>query len=548
MSGRVGQLPAASVASGPAGVAAAEAAAGVAPAELPVGLAAMAPGPELAVALAGVDLTRLTAHQLVVVVAAHNRQVAYQQGQMLAAVRELGLAPPSQRQHVVRDPERNAYATVEAAFAATWTSYRCGQLVELAEFAFAIVPTLGAALVAGRVDLDKVKVFSRALEQVAEPEVIREVVERALAGAGSQTTAMLRERLQRLLAKADPDSLRKRRERDHRDRFVWRFPEPGGMVTLQARFCQPAAAAAAYDHLDTLARATRAAGEAHGRTMDQLRHDIALSLLAGVDPATAGRATPADRKGTIVMHVELATLIGARALPGRGLCGLGGLCGAAGGSSGCGLCRQALADLADQPGQLSGHGAVPAYLARQIVAEVADVSRWRFVVDDDGQVIAEGALPRPVIAGIVESMRRWSVDATAGPDGRAHYQPSAAQIAFVRARDRRCQAPGCRVPAHTCQIDHRLPWHRGGPTFVENLHCLCHRHHRAKDDGGHHYRRVAGGIEWTTATGHRYHKPDEDRHRPPHRRGHARGATWPGHAPHQATVTVDVDLADHAPY
>src|SRR5678816_2927672 len=99
----------------------------VAPIVLPPGLAGMAPGPELAIALAGLDLHRLTAHQLVIVVAAQHRQVAYQQAQLLAALRELGLAPPQVYDAVVRDRDRNPYASVEAAFATTWTGYRCEQ-------------------------------------------------------------------------------------------------------------------------------------------------------------------------------------------------------------------------------------------------------------------------------------------------------------------------------------------------------------------------------------------------------------------------------------
>ena len=93
----------------------------------------------------------------------------------------------------------------------------------------------------------------------------------------------------------------------------------------------------------------------------------------------------------------------------------------------------------------------------------------------------------------------------------------------MRARDKTCQAPGCRVPAHRCEIDHRLPWADGGPTFVDNLYCACKRHHRAKDEAGYTYRPVRGGIEWTTPHGHRYtthryttHQTDDGRrHRRP---------------------------------
>jgi hypothetical protein len=179
--------------------------------------------------------------------------------------------------------------------------------------------------------------------------------------------------------------------------------------------------------------------------------------------------------------------------------------------------------LANEPGEIAGYGPVTAHIARETAAQLAQVSQWRYAVDQDGQVIAEGALPKSLLPDLAERMRRWAVDATAGPDGRAHYRPSAAQIAFVRARDKRCQAPGCRVPARRCEIDHRIPWHTGGPTFVDNLFAVCKRHHRAKDEGRHSYRPVPGGIEWTTAAGHTYlslrEAIDEHRHRHRRRRG-----------------------------
>jgi len=45
---------------------------------LPDGLAGMAPGPELAVVLAGLDRRRLNGHDLVIVMAAQARQVAHE--------------------------------------------------------------------------------------------------------------------------------------------------------------------------------------------------------------------------------------------------------------------------------------------------------------------------------------------------------------------------------------------------------------------------------------------------------------------------------------
>jgi Domain of unknown function (DUF222) len=288
---------------------------GPAPQVLPHGLADMPPGPGLSAVLAGLDPRRLTGHQLVVVVAARNRQIAHEQGQLFVALRELGYAPPGQRDAVVRDREQNPFATVEAAFASTWTSYRSEQMMLLARFVQEQVPALGQELAAGRLDLDKVKIFHSMLVGVVDVEVMRRVVELALPGARSRTTAALRSRLQRLLTSMDPEALRKRRERDHDERFVARHVDSSGLAGLYGRFLDPAAATAAYDHVDAIAKATHTDGDPFRRSTDQLRADIFVNLLAGVDPTQARYAAPADRKGTISLHLNLATLAGTPACP-----------------------------------------------------------------------------------------------------------------------------------------------------------------------------------------------------------------------------------------
>jgi hypothetical protein len=48
----------------------------------------------------------------------------------------------------------------------------------------------------------------------------------------------------------------------------------------------------------------------------------------------------------------------------------------------------------------------------------------------------------------------------------------------VKHRDRRCTAPGCRVPADDCDIDHVQPWAHGGETTQDNARCRCDHHNR----------------------------------------------------------------------
>ena len=50
----------------------------------------------------------------------------------------------------------------------------------------------------------------------------------------------------------------------------------------------------------------------------------------------------------------------------------------------------------------------------------------------------------------------------------------------IEVRDRHCTAPGCRVPAHLCQVDHIIEWCDGGETTQENGRLRCANHNRQR--------------------------------------------------------------------
>lgn len=82
------------------------------------------------------------------------------------------------------------------------------------------------------------------------------------------------------------------------------------------------------------------------------------------------------------------------------------------------------------------------------------------------------------------------------------YQPSPAQRRLLEARDRHCRFPGCRMPARRCQVDHNHEHHEGGPTSIDNLACLCVRHHTMKTETEWTVRQLPGGrLEWSSPTG-----------------------------------------------
>jgi hypothetical protein len=78
-------------------------------------------------------------------------------------------------------------------------------------------------------------------------------------------------------------------------------------------------------------------------------------------------------------------------------------------------------------------------------------------------------------------------------------------------RDLTCMMPGCRQPAHRCELDHIDPFRPGRPTGGHTCDCnlcpLCKHHHRAKDGGEFTLTRTPDGYHWTTPLGRTYTQP-----------------------------------------
>ena len=66
--------------------------------------------------------------------------------------------------------------------------------------------------------------------------------------------------------------------------------------------------------------------------------------------------------------------------------------------------------------------------------------------------------------------------------GRTRRLFSPAQRRALRARDQRCRAEQCSIPAAWCEAHHQKPWSEGGNTDLDDgiLYCSWH-HHRAHD-------------------------------------------------------------------
>ena len=316
--------------------------------------------------------------------------------------------------------------------------------------------------------------------------------------AGQLTPAQLGARLARLVLRADPAGAADRTAvADERRGCALRMlPEGMALLSVTGR---AELLGAAFTRLDTTARqllradtratstapdaaaATTASGAPTGasavsaaggvvdaaRTLDQTRVDVFLATVLGdsEDLARAHNVT-----------VELALLAPAGTVLAGG----------------------------NEPGDLDGHGPIPAPLVRALAAD----ARWRRFDTDPTTGHITG------ITGITGSRTGCGCgggtgcgcgcgSGGCGADGHRHhtYRPSAAVAALVRARDQTCRFPTCRRRARACDLDHVTPFPHG-PTCPTNLATECRLHHTSKHQGGFSLTITPDGTTtWTTPTG-----------------------------------------------
>jgi hypothetical protein len=108
-----------------------------------------------------------------------------------------------------------------------------------------------------------------------------------------------------------------------------------------------------------------------------------------------------------------------------------------------------------------------------------------------------------------QAARNKAADTQAG--GCAHdraaggYRPPPDLREYITARDLTCRFITCRQPAWRADLDHTVPWEKGGLTCSCNLGGLCRFHHRLKQHLGWSLIQSAPGIfTWSTPTGRIY--------------------------------------------
>ncbi|HSL09358.1 MAG TPA: DUF222 domain-containing protein [Pseudonocardiaceae bacterium] len=373
----------------------------------------------------------------------------------------------------------------------------------MAEVLIADLPGTLAAWQAGTIDSLKARAITETSYLL--PGELRGALEaRVLPRAGQQTIAQLRAALARAVLVLDPEGAAERHHHRRADRRVVVSPDEDGMASLWALLSAPDATAA-YQRLCELARGL---GSDDPRGMDARRADLLVDLLTGRRCAAAGNCTDPQCDGDCVgpdcpdydrpdASTEAASTdgtAGESAMPQpEPEPAAGSNVHRCGPSLGKPLVSvivpiTTLLGLDDYPGELVGHGPIPAGLAREIAAQ----GTWRRLLTD-------------------------SASGTLLDYGRTTYTPPTGLADFVRARDLRCRFPTCGQPAATADLDHTVPY-PDGATSEHNLHASCRRHHRLKthDPGWDVDQQPDGRITWTTPTGHTHTSHSHDYRPDPH--------------------------------
>ncbi len=373
---------------------------------------------------------------------AENRQAAAQ----LVAIHELF------RYRLSRCSESQDWAidTMEAVAAEIAAALRlskglAGSRLHYARALCERLPQVGAVFGAGEIDFRMFATIVFRTDLIVDDDVLAAVDGQLAANVGrwpSMSRGRLAAQVDKIVARADVDAVRRRRESQvDREVCIGDRVQDGLAEIHGSLFASDAHA------LDRRLNALAATVCAHDpRSREQRRADALGALAAGADRlgCRCGRADCAAGKrpgaSPVVIHViaEQATLEGTGTAPGS---------------------------------EVSADGLIPPELVQELAASAKLV-----------------ALIHP---------------ADAPPE--AGYVPSKALADFVRLRDLTCRWPGCDCPAVRCDLDHTIPYAQGGLTHASNIKCYCRTHHLIKTFMGWAEQQLADGtLILTSPAGHTY--------------------------------------------
>ncbi len=355
-------------------------------------LAGEVPGPEAVAALSVLDPAVLSHCGRVDALVALERHLAWlagMQAQVLAAM-------------AADDSSEDRWVREEVGCALRLSAVTAQRRLSVAETLADTLAETGRALRRGRISYLHAMTLAEARYGL-DAETAVAVEERVLRRASGQTLAEFKRSVRRAVHALDPARVEEQRAQAMTERRLCVTAREDGMTELWALL--PAeGAAAVMTAVDALASVTSAADP---RTTDQRRADALVDLgVAALHDPLLPRAQ--GMRPSIQVTVAASTLLG----------------------------------LDEQPGELAGHGPIPASVARRLAAD--DTGTWRRLLTD------------PATNTLLDY-------------GHTTYRPPKNLTDYVIARDQTCAFPGCSRNAARCDIDHRIPHTKGGSTNPENL-------------------------------------------------------------------------------
>ncbi len=245
---------------------------------IPEGLAEVAPGPELAGVLAGIELSRLSGYDCVEVLKARYRQVNHERARLMAAMVEVGLCGIGPDDELPRRSVPDEFSADEVRAALVWTRRAADTQFGVAYDVVTRLPAVHAAMDAGVLDEPRARVLSEWTTEL-DPVQARAVCEELLPRAPGLTTGQLIEQIKRLAIAVDPEWARRRYEQAVADRKVVGYRNPDGSANLSGLNLPVDRVAAASGHIDALAKAAKRAGDR--RPIDHIRADLFLGMTDG---------------------------------------------------------------------------------------------------------------------------------------------------------------------------------------------------------------------------------------------------------------------------
>ena len=324
--------------------------------------------------------------------------------------------------------------------------------IDIARTLVTHLPHTCAALATGEISSSHATVIARetasAIRNGAAEATIFEIEQRAITYAEFHTPGQVANLVRTHIAQLTPEEFEDVVVKAESLRRVSCYNEADGMSTVVAIL--PAADAQivmnSIEAFILRQEQSSTPSNSHSETtMDQKRADALSSICATVLSDLSQTVTSHRRPVTINVTIDLPTLLG----------------------------------LAENPGQLSGYGAIPASIARHLASD----ARWkRFITEPQTGTLLDF--------------------------GRESYEPPQALKDFLIARDRTCRFPGCRRSALLSDLDHAQSWETGGATSHENIGALCRRHHRLKTHDGWSIESFPdGSCTWTSPLGKRFFTP-----------------------------------------